>query len=267
MTGQPTTATRLVSVEHVDNVAIVEIDHPPVNALNATVIAELADAFDRIEADPGIAAVLVRGGGSRAFVAGADITEFVGLELDAASTFAETVQRLTDHIAACSKPVLAAIQGFCLGGGLELALACDIRVASENALLGLPEVKLGLLPGGGGTQRLHRVVGQGRSRLLTLLGEPISAATAYEWGLVEKVVPADELQAVAIELARTFSDRSAYALAEIKALLNGTADGPMAEGLSLEAKGFARCIVSEDGREGVTAFLEKRAAAWPTRRP
>lgn len=265
MPDQTSIGTQFVSVDVVDHVAVIEIDHPPVNALNATVIAELDDALGQIEGLPDVAAIVVKGGGTRAFVAGADITEFVGLEAETAAALAGRLQRLTNRIVACDKPVVAVIDGFCLGGGLELALACDIRVAGEGALLGLPEVKLGLLPGGGGTQRLHRVVGPGRARLLTLLGDPIPATTAYEWGLVDRVVPSDQLDEAALELARAFADRPAYALAEIKALLNETADGSVQDGLRLEAEAFGRCIESADGREGVAAFIEKRAAAWPTR--
>lgn len=265
MSEQSSTSAGPVTVDVDRGVAVVLVDHPPVNALNAAVISGLDDAFSRVEELPDVAAVLLRGGGPRAFVAGADITEFVGLDAPGAAALAGRLQRLADRIAACDRPVVAAIHGFCLGGGLELALACDIRIAGEGALLGLPEVKLGLLPGGGGTQRLHRVVGPGRARLLTLLGDPIPAATAYEWGLVERVVPSDELVEAALELAGTFVGRPAHALAEIKALLNETADGSIQAGLPLEAEAFGRCIESEDGREGVAAFIEKRAAAWPSR--
>jgi enoyl-CoA hydratase/carnithine racemase len=259
------TAAPLVSVQIVDQVAIVEINRPPVNALNAAVIVELAAALDRVDADPTVAAIVVRGGGERAFVAGADIAEFVGLGVDTGSAHVTGVQHVIRRVAICGKPVVAAIRGFCLGGGLELALGCDIRVAAEDAQLGLPEIKLGLLPGGGGTQRLRRVVGPGRARLLTLTGDPISAATAYDWGLVDRVVPVEQLEEAVLDLGRTFAERSAHALAELKALFNATEDAPIADGLPLEAAAFGRCVASPDGREGVAAFLEKRAAVWQSR--
>jgi enoyl-CoA hydratase len=155
-------------------------------------------------------------------------------------------------------PVVAAIHGYCLGGGLELAMACDIRVAAEDAQLGQPEIKLGLIPGGGGTQRLPRLVGHGRALLLNLTGDPISGTQAYEWGLVEKVVPRDGLMEAAMEIARTLSERSPHAMGVIKELAAETRDLPLADGMRREAQGFIRCIGSADGAEGVMAFLEKR---------
>jgi enoyl-CoA hydratase/carnithine racemase len=155
-------------------------------------------------------------------------------------------------------PVIAAIHGYCLGGGLELAMACDIRVAAEDAQLGQPEIKLGLIPGGGGTQRLPRLVGHGRALYLNLTGDPISGSQAYDWGLVEKAVPREGLLEAALELARTLSERSPHAMGVIKRLAAETRDLPLAEGMQQEAKGFIQCIGSEDGAEGVVAFLEKR---------
>jgi enoyl-CoA hydratase len=254
-----------VNVRRDGGIANVEIDNPPVNALDAAVLVELGEAFAQLDSDASVAAVILRGAGTRAFVAGADITEFVGLDAAAAIALAGRVQQVANAIATCRQPVVAAIHGFCLGGGLELALACDIRIAAEDSQVGLPEIKLGLLPGGGGTQRLHRVVGPGRARLLTLTGDPISAQTALEWNLVERVVPVAGLDEAVLELARTFVQRSATSLAAIKALLNETADGSIEEGLGREAETFGACIESDDGREGVCAFLEKRVAVWPTR--
>jgi enoyl-CoA hydratase/carnithine racemase len=155
-------------------------------------------------------------------------------------------------------PVVAAIHGYCLGGGLELAMACDIRIAAEDAQLGQPEIKLGLIPGGGGTQRLPRLVGHGRALYLNLTGDPIPGTKAYEWGLVEKVVPRAELLDAALEVARTLAQRSPHSMGVIKELAAQTRDLPLAEGLQREAQGFLRCIGSEDGAEGVMAFLEKR---------
>ena len=155
-------------------------------------------------------------------------------------------------------PFVAAIHGFCLGGGLELAMCCDIRVAAEGAQLGQPEIKLGLIPGGGGTQRLPRLVGLGRAHLLNMTGDFIDAQTAYDWGLVEKVVPPAELLTAALDIARAIAARSPVAIGVLRELARTTRDLSLEEGLRREADGFRRCLASEDGAEGVAAFLEKR---------
>jgi enoyl-CoA hydratase len=205
---------------------------------------------------------VVRGEGEKAFVAGADITEFPALreamEEAAEGGSARGIQKLAARMDEGRTPVVAAIHGYCLGGGLELAMACDIRIAAEDAQLGQPEIKLGLIPGGGGTQRLPRLVGHGRALLLNLTGDPISGTQAYEWGLVEKVVPRLELMEAAMEIARTLAERSPHAMGVIKELAAATRDLPLADGLRSEAQGFMRCIGSADGAEGVMAFLEKR---------
>ena len=258
--------SEFVKVERDGAVAIVTIDRPPVNALSAALINELVEALDELERDADVRAIVLRGGGERAFVAGADISEFPSLEEGISEEgSARGVQKLADRIEALPKPVVAAIHGYCLGGGLETALGCDIRVAAEDAQLGQPEIKLGLLPGGGGTQRLPRVVGPGRAALMNLGGDPISGTQAYEWGLVERAVPAGELFEAALEIARTLAQRSPHAVAVIKQLMRDTKDLPLGEGLKLEAQAFARCLASEDGREGVAAFLEKREPHWTGR--
>jgi enoyl-CoA hydratase len=162
-------------------------------------------------------------------------------------------------------PFVAAIQGYCLGGGLELAMCCDVRICSDDARLGQPEVKLGLIPGGGGTQRLPRLVGRGRAALMNLGGEFVDAPTAYAWGLVEKVVPRGELDEAALALARSFAERSPHAIAVLRELARTTRDLPLEEGLRREADGFRRCIASDDGLEGITAFIEKREPTWAGR--
>ena len=159
---------------------------------------------------------------------------------------------------AASTPFVAAIRGFCLGGGLELAMCCDVRICADDATLGQPEIKLGLIPGGGGTQRLPRLVGQGRAMFLNLTGDFVDAETAYAWGLVERVVPASELDDVALEVAGRIAAQSPHALAVLRELARTTRDLPLEEGLRREAEGFARCLRSEDGAEGIAAFIEKR---------
>ena len=249
-----------ISTQQNGAVAVVTIDHPPVNALSAGLLEELEGELDRLDADTETRAVVLRGAGERAFVAGADISEFPTLREAGSDNggSARGIQKLGARMDAADTPVVAAIHGWCLGGGLELAMACDVRVASEDARLGQPEIKLGLIPGGGGTQRLPRLVGTGRALLLNMGGEPIDARTAYEWGLVEKVVPHPELLDAALEIARTFAARSPHALAVLRELARPTRDRPLEEGLRREAEAFRRCLASEDGQEGVAAFLEKR---------
>jgi enoyl-CoA hydratase/carnithine racemase len=251
-----------VRVEQDARVAIVTLDHPPVNALSARLLEELEEEYDRLDTSDETRAIVIRGEGEKAFVAGADITEFPGMreqiEEAAETGSARGIQKLAARMDAGRTPVVAAIHGYCLGGGLELAMACDIRVAAEDAQLGQPEIKLGLIPGGGGTQRLPRLVGHGRALLLNLTGNPISGTQAYDWGLVEKAVPREGLMDAALEIARTLSERSPHAMGVIKELAAETRDLPIADGMRREAQAFIRCIGSEDGAEGVMAFLEKR---------
>jgi enoyl-CoA hydratase len=251
-----------VSSEVDGAVAVVTIDHPPVNALSAPLLEELEAEIDRLDHDDGVRAIVLVGAGERAFVAGADISEFPSLRQAAGDAqeqgSARGIQKLGHRMDASRTPFVAAIQGFCLGGGLELAMCCDIRIASDNAQLGQPEIKLGLIPGGGGTQRLPRLVGIGRAMLLNLTGDFIDAATAYDWGLVERVVPAAELREAALGIARSIASRSPVAVEILRELSRTTRDLSLEEGLRREADGFRRCLESEDGAEGVAAFLEKR---------
>jgi enoyl-CoA hydratase len=249
-----------VSVEQDGAVAVVTIDHPPVNALSAPLLEELEAEIERLDADDGVRAIVLRGAGERAFVAGADISEFPSLRESPPENggSARGIQKLGARMDAAHTPFVAAIHGYCLGGGLELAMACDIRVASEDAQLGQPEIKLGLIPGGGGTQRLPRLVGIGRALYLNLTGDPVDAKTAYDWGLVEKVVPREELLDAAGAVATTIAARSPHSVAVLRELARTTRDLSLEEGLRREADGFRRCLASEDGAEGVAAFLEKR---------
>jgi enoyl-CoA hydratase len=249
-----------ISTELDGAVAVVTIDHPPVNALSAPLLEELESELGRLDADDGVRAIVLKGAGDRAFVAGADISEFPSLREAALQEggSARGIQKLGARMDAARTPFVAAIHGFCLGGGLELAMCCDIRVAAEDAQLGQPEIKLGLIPGGGGTQRLPRLVGLGRALLLNLTGDFIDARTAYEWGLVEKVVPRNELLDTALGIASTIAERSPHSIAVLRELARTTRDLSLEEGLRREADGFRRCLESEDGAEGVAAFLEKR---------
>ena len=230
------------------------------NALSAPLLQELEAEVERLDADDAVRAIVLKGAGERAFVAGADIKEFPSLRESAAEErgSARGIQKLGARMDAARTPFVAAIHGFCLGGGLELAMCCDIRVAAEGAQLGQPEIKLGLIPGGGGTQRLPRLVGLGRAQLLNMTGDFIDAGTAYDWGLVEKVVPQEELLEAALAIARTIAARSPVSIGVLRELARTTRDLPLEEGLRREADGFRRCLASEDGAEGVAAFLEKR---------
>ena len=249
-----------VSTEHDGAVAVVTIDNPPMNALSAALLEELEAELDRLDGDEATRAIVLRGGGDRAFVAGADIKEFPALREAAAQEggSARGIQKLGHRMDASGTPFVAAIQGFCLGGGLELAMCCDVRVCAEDAQLGQPEIKLGLIPGGGGTQRLPRLVGAGRAMLLNLTGDFVDAATAYDWGLVERIVPREELLEAAKGVAAAIAQRSPHAVSVLRELARTTRDLSLEEGLRREAEGFRRCLQSEDGLEGVSAFIEKR---------
>jgi len=255
---------QFISTERDGFVAVVTIDNPPMNALSAALLDELETELDALDADDGTRAIVLRGGGERAFVAGADIKEFPSLREapPAEGGSARGIQKLGARMDEARTPFVAAIQGYCLGGGLELAMACDVRVAADDAQLGQPEIKLGLIPGGGGTQRLPRLVGHGRALYLNMSGEFVDALTAERWGLVERVVPSGELIDTATGIAASFAAQSPVAIGILRELARETRDLPLAEGLKREAEGFRRCLASEDGLEGVTAFIEKRAPTF-----
>jgi enoyl-CoA hydratase/3-hydroxyacyl-CoA dehydrogenase len=232
------------------------LDNPPVNAVNSVITNTLWDAFESL--DPEVHAVVLRGKGERAFSAGADISGFVGGSGEGERPAG--IQPLADLLEQAPVPVVAAIHGYCLGGGLEIALACDFRIATRDAQLGFPEVNLGLLPGGGGTQRAPRLISPGRAKWLTMSGERIDAETACRWGLVEFVV--DDLDEGIARYVEPLDRQSPHALGQIKALLHATRDARDDE---REVQAFVECLNSEDGQEGVAAFLEKREARWSGR--
>ena len=255
-----------ISTERHEAVALLTIDNPPMNALASALLDELEAEIETLDTDDDVRVIVLRGGGERAFVAGADIKEFPSLRESAGEGgSARGIQKLGHRMDAARTPFVAAIRGFCLGGGLELAMCCDLRVCADDARLGQPEIKLGLIPGGGGTQRLPRLIGHGRAMLLNLTGEFIDAETAYAWGLVEKVVPVDALGAAALEVAGQIAAQSPHAVAVLRELARTTRDLPLEEGLRREADGFVRCLRSEDGAEGVAAFIEKRAPTFTGR--
>jgi enoyl-CoA hydratase/carnithine racemase len=253
-----TAMAELVQVEREGAVATVRLERPPVNALSGELIGQLAAAFERLSGDRGVRAIVVTGS-ARAFSAGADVGELAGLGgPHAVRGWVDRGQRLMDRIAASTRPVVAAIEGYCLGGGLELALAAHLRVAGDRAQLGAPEVKLGILPGFGGTQRLPRLIGAGPALELLLTGEPVGAERALALGLVNRVAPAGQALAAAVELATGLAERSAPSLAAIMAVVARGRDAPLREGLDAEVSAFAALLAGPDGREGTAAFLEKR---------
>ncbi len=249
-----------------DSVALVTVNRPEkYNALNREVIAELELCIGRIEREEQVRAVIVTGAGEKAFVAGADIQELAALDPLGAQAHAARGQRLFSRIERLRQPTIAAINGFALGGGLELAMACGIRVASENARLGQPEVKLGILPGYGGTQRLPRLVGRGAALALLLTGDPITAQEAYRIGLVEQVAPPAELLAVARQWAAKMLANAPLALSLCLEAVNAGLEMPLDQAMAFEAAQFGLSCATEDMREGTRAFLEKRKAQFQGR--
>jgi len=250
-----------VRIETSDGVAIITVDRPKVlNALNAQTVAEIGEAFEQARNDDAVKAVILTGGGEKAFVAGADIAELAKMTPITGKATAERGQSIFMKIERFPKPVIAAINGFALGGGCELALACHIRIASEKAQIGLPEVTLGIIPGYGGTQRMARLLGKGKALELILTGDRIPAQEAERIGLVNKVVAPEELMNTAMEMAKKIASRGPLAVrAAIEAVMSGS-EMPIEEGFFLEATLFGLLASTEDMKEGMGAFLEKRAA-------
>lgn len=245
-------------VEKEGAVAIVTINRPDkLNALNIKTREEGAAVLDELSRDDSVRVVVFTGAGEKSFVAGADIAEFEGRT--ALTQRDVMLQRsLFNAVDGFPKPVIAMINGFCLGGGCELALACDIRVASDKARLGQPEINLGIIPGGGGTQRLTRLIGEGKAMELILTGDMIDAQTALNLGLVNAVYPHEELRAKTMDMANKIADKSPVALRMAKEAIKIASRSNLDEGLRREVDLFAMCFTSEDKEEGVKAFLEKR---------
>jgi enoyl-CoA hydratase len=250
-------------VERSDAYAVVTLNRPKVmNALNRTLFTELDDAFTALAAESGVRAVILTGTGEKAFAAGADISELASLSATEGQQLARRGQAVFRRIETCGKPVIAAINGFALGGGCELAMACTIRIASDRARLGQPEVKLGLVPGYGGTQRLPRLVGKGAAMKLLLTGDMVGAEEAFRIGLVDEVVPAEALLARAETLARAIAQQAPLAIAGCIQAVEGGYDLPLDSALELEASLFGLACATEDKAEGTKAFQEKRAPVW-----
>ena len=249
-------------LERRERVAIITINRPEKrNALNIKTREEGAALIEELRGDDSVGVVVITGAGDKAFIAGADIAEFAGrtamMQRDVMVS-----RSLFNAIDSFPKPVIAMINGYCLGGGCELALACDIRIASENASFGQPEINLGIIPGGGGTQRLTRLVGEGKAMEMILTGEIIDAKTAHAIGLVNHVVPLDQLEAKTMEIASRIAEKSPIALSLAKEAVKIASRSNLDEGLRREVDLFALCFSTEDKDEGVKAFLEKRKPVW-----
>lgn len=243
--------------------AVVTLDRPKVlNALNQQSMSELEQVFLEIRDNTEIRAVLLTGAGEKAFVAGADIREFSALSPQEGERLSARGQRIFSLVENCGKPVIACINGFALGGGCELALACTLRLASTSAKLGQPEVKIGIVPGYGGTQRLPRLIGKGAALKMILTGEAVSAAEALRLGLVDEVLEPERLMARGEELAQTIAAMAPLAIRESIRAVNSGYDLPLASGLELEASLFGLACSTSDMKEGAQAFLEKRAPRW-----
>jgi enoyl-CoA hydratase len=241
-------------------IAYVTVNRPKVlNALNTPTWTDLKAAFEEAKADASVRGVILTGAGDKAFIAGADINELAHVDAYDAEESSRFGQKVLGHIENLGKPVIAAVNGFALGGGCETAMACTMRIAAEHARFGQPEVKLGLLPGGGGTQRLPRLVGKGRALQLILTGETISAQEAYRIGLVDEVVPAANLIDRAETILKQIAANAPIAVKFSLEAANRGLDSSQSEGLVLEASYFGICAATEDKKEGTAAFLEKRA--------
>lgn len=255
--------TAVLQVEKTEGYAIITIDNPPMNVISNQVFKELDEVFAGLGADEEVNAVILTGQGEKVFAAGADIKEFPLLigQTGIQETFLET-HAILHRIDQFEKPVIAMLNGLTLGGGCELVLCCDIRIAEEHVQIGLPEITLGLFPGGGGTQRLPRLIGEARAKEMMFTGEPVTAEKAERIGLVNRVVPSGEGMEIAKKMAKRFGRSSMPALRFIKQAVDKGLELPLEEGTNLEAAYFEKVFQTEDAKEGVRAFIEKRKPAF-----
>jgi enoyl-CoA hydratase len=249
--------------EKKDGIGTVTLNRPDKrNALNSTVYKELYDVFEAIENDDEVRVAVLTGAGDRAFCAGSDIAEMQNMGPIEIQKFMVTIRKTSDFIYALTKPTIAAVNGYALGGGCELSMCCDLRIASDRARFGQPEITLGLIPGASGTQRLPRLVGAAKAKEMIFTGDLIDAATALSIGLVNKVVPAEKLMEETLALATKLTGMSGPVLAMAKMAINTGLDTDMASGLNMEAKCNALCFATYDRKEGMDAFVEKRKAVF-----
>ena len=247
--------------EEKQKVAAITLNRPrSLNALNTDLLTELRDSLQDAEADSKVRAIVITGAGDNAFCAGADIEELVEKSPLEASEWSQWVQGILTQMERMKKPVIAKINGFCLGGGLELAMACDFRIVSEKAIFGQPEINLAIIPGGGGTQRLTRLIGKTKAMEMLMTGEHIDAEEAFRLSLVNKVVPADKLDAAVEEFIKKLLTKSTVTLGILKDAVNKGIEMDLEHALQYEAECFGSALATEDARKGLKAFLEKQKA-------
>lgn len=249
-------------------IATITVDNPPLNVLSLRVVRELEECVSEVAADPEVSVAVVTGASEQAFMAGGDIKEFpdlLGTGVETVREHALLMHRPFNLLGSMHKPTIAAVNGLALGGGCELALACDLRVAEESAQLGLPEIKLGIFPGAGGTQRLSRLIGNSNAKMMMFTGEPVSAERAQSIGLVDQVVADGDALSAALELAERISRFSLPALSRIKRSVDEGTSVSLLDGLEVEARYFGEVFQTQDAREGIAAFIEKRAPDFSDR--
>ncbi|WHY89038.1 enoyl-CoA hydratase-related protein [Neobacillus novalis] len=248
---------KLVKLHFENKTAVITIDHPPVNALNRQIMDEFEQTLEELKRNSNAQAIIITGAGEKAFVAGADITQFLDITPEIGYELTKIGQRIFDQLEAFDIPVIAAIDGFALGAGCELAMACDMRIAGEKAKFGQPEVNLGIIPGYGGTQRLPRLVGAGKAKELIFTGDVIEASEAYRIGLVDILVPSGEALSQALSLSAKIQKKAPFAIGAAKKAITKGLDLPLADALNLEAELFKELCSTEDQKEGARAFLAK----------
>jgi enoyl-CoA hydratase len=257
---------KTILYEKADGIAKVTLNRPEsLNALNSDVYNELYDVFEKIENDPKVRVVILTASGEKAFAAGSDIVEMQHMNTLEIQQFVATIRKASDRIYSLTKPTIAAIHGYALGGGCELSMCCDLRICSEKAQFGQPEINLGLIPGACGTQRLARLIGMPKAKELIYLGDRIKADEAFRLGLVNKVVPPESLMDEAMEWAKKLASKSGPVLAMAKMAIQTGIDTDIASGLNIEARCVALCFATEDQKEGMKAFLERREAKFKNR--
>lgn len=255
-----------ILLEIADGIATITMNRPRVlNALNRELLREFSLALDQVEQDGAVRVVVITGAGEKAFVAGADISEFKGMGAVEAHRFSQFVQAVFTKLERLRKPVIAAVNGYALGGGCELLLACDLVIAAAGAKIGQPEINLGVIPGAGGTQRLARLVGKQRAKAIVFTGDMIDAQEAYRIGLVNRVVPAADLRAEVRRICDRILAKGSVALQMAKEAINEGYDLDLDKGLAVEGKAWGLCFATEDKEEGVAAFLEKRQPVFKGR--
>ena len=249
-----------VLIDRNDKIGIITVNRPEqMNSLNSKTRTEMAEAFEKLGNESGISTIILVGASGKAFIAGADIKEFLKLDLETEKDLKKD-WIVTEIIENLSKPVIAMIDGFCLGGGLEIAMSCDLRIASNRTKLGQPEINIGIIPGAGGTQRLTRLIGEGRAMEMILTGRMIKAEEALQYGILNFVFDHKELEIKTMEIAKTITEKSPYAIERAKRSVKSVSNMKLEKGLQFEREMFLECFNSEDGKEGITAFMEKRKA-------